>query len=214
MPRLRRTRHPARRPSLAAPARRSNPCAPTRKGTGRTSRTLLLCRYTAHPGLGVTPSSQYHTSKMQVLVRYWLSNPPVPYGGHRRDDAAWLDHSVHPATRIGLRNAVLAAEDRLAALRQLHPGEAHGCVIFLAEDEESQVLSIHEADILSEMVEHGEFTWETLRTLVATQHRSTPAPGDGAPPQQDDAEKPADTRLSAYAGESPGAGLHRLDVDV
>lgn len=155
---------------------------------------------------------------MQIVVRYWLAKPPIPYDGHKWDDPAWIDHSTHPATRIGLHNAILAAEDRQAALRQLHPRTAHGSVIFLVQDDESQILSIHEADLLLELFEHGEFSWETMRALLETQRtgKVTIRELDHDPATRGEAHprNPIAPRLTAYSKESGDEGFHQLDIDI
>lgn len=156
---------------------------------------------------------------MHIAVRYWLSTPPIPYDGHKWDDPAWIDHTTHSATRLGLHNAILAAEDRFATLRLLHPETPHGCLIFLVQDDRLHILSVHEADMLLEMLEHGEFSWETIKTLLETRSEGeVPARASGRDQAMSDADAarpgPADARLAQYGGERPDDEVHHLDIDV
>ncbi|HUX65442.1 hypothetical protein [Sulfuricella sp.] len=48
---------------------------------------------------------------MKFVVRYWSSQLP----DYRKPDGEphWLDYSLHPATKLGLHNALLTLQDRL-----------------------------------------------------------------------------------------------------
>lgn len=157
---------------------------------------------------------------MHIAVRYWLSMPPIPYDGHKWDDPAWIDHSTHAASRLGLHNAILAAEDRFATLRILHPETPHGCVIFVVQEDKLHILSVHEADMLLDMLEHGEFSWETIRALLENR-TETEAPTasendhDQAMPEVGPGPRqPADLRLAQYSGEERNDEVHHLNIDA
>lgn len=155
---------------------------------------------------------------MHITVRYWLATPPIPYDGHKWDDPAWIDHSTHAASRLGLHNAILAAEDRFATLRLLHPETPHGCVIFVVQEDKLHILSVHEADMLLDMLEHGEFSWETIKALLENRPEAETPTDLGSHRDQVMAEddsgrrKPADVRLAQYSGEADE--VHHLNIDA
>lgn len=142
---------------------------------------------------------------MEFAVRYWIAKAPVPYDGHRWDDEAWITHSLHPPTRLGLHNAILSAEDRLAVLHRLDETTPHGCDIFLVEGENAIILSVHEADELLVMVEHGEFSMDSFRRLLSTQNM---------PDEAEQASPPPPHHGGPHWVEPETPAIHRLDVDA
>lgn len=143
---------------------------------------------------------------MQFAVRYWIAKAPIPFDEHRWDDSAWITHSLHPPTRLGLHNAILSAEDRLAVLRGHEDQMPHGCDIFLVEGENTIILSVHEADELLGMVEHGEFSVESFRRLLLTQAPREEG-GEAVPSAPPPLHAP-------HWAEAEMATVHRLDVDA
>ena len=166
---------------------------------------------------------------MEFIVRYWITTAPVPFDGHKWDDSAWISHSAHPATRLGLRNAILSAEDRLAILHRSDEFSPHGCDIFLTEGGKTVILSVHEADELLGMLERGEFSWESLGEMLASQtgpdeasNLDNPFPGHAPPaPEPSEASPPhalpqagAYPGVATYFSEQELPTLHILEVDV
>jgi len=100
---------------------------------------------------------------MQIIVRYWISIPPLD---SQAGSEGWVDHSSHPPSRLGLHNALLAAEDRLAILRNRYDEEPHGCNIFIESPGRRVMLSVQEANELLAMLEDGGVAWETLAALM------------------------------------------------
>lgn len=172
---------------------------------------------------------QKHAIAMEFIVRYWVATAPVPFDGHKWDDSAWISHSTHPATRLGLRNAILSAEDRLAILYRQDEMTPHGCDIFLMEGEKIVIFSVHEADELLGMLERGEFSWESLEEMLASQvgpdeasNQNNPFPEYVPSTRKSDGVMASDvltqsSRHPGVAGYFSGNEVpvvHQLDVDV
>ena len=141
---------------------------------------------------------------MEFIVRYWVAIAPVPCDGHKWDDSAWISHSAHPATRLGLHNAILSAEDRLAILHRSEEVTPHGCDIFLTEGGKTVILSVHEADELLGMLERGEFCWEGLSEMLGTQTGREEASNRDSPPPG----------VATYISEQELPAIHILEVDI
>lgn len=154
---------------------------------------------------------------MEFIVRYWVATAPVPFDGHKWDDSAWISHSAHPATRLGLRNAILSAEDRLAILRRMDEITPHGCGIFLTEAGKTVILSVHEAAELLGMLERGEFSCESLGEMLAfrseLEEASPREPGRETAPNAL-AQAEAHPGAAAYFSEQELPANHLLEVDV
>ena len=116
---------------------------------------------------------------MNFTVRYWSSLLPKDYR-ERRGTPRWLDYSVHPASKLGLHNAMLAVHDRSEIL------QAHGCqfecAVFVVDGESVEKLSPEAADGLFAALPRGEVKWLEIREFLLP-----------APPEQPPAVKAADT---------------------
>ncbi len=150
---------------------------------------------------------------MEFIVRYWVTTAPVPCDGHKWDDSAWISHSTHPATRLGLRNAILSAEDRLAILHRTDETSPHGCDIFLTEAGKTVIFSVHEADELLGMLERGECSWESLGEMLAS--RTGPDEASPREPGRETAlQAEAHPGAAVYFSEQELPAVHLLEVDV
>lgn len=141
---------------------------------------------------------------MQFTVKYWTGKPPVPPAGAAPRTAGWDEHSTHPATRLGLHNAILAAEDRLSILRARCGELPHGCAIFIVGAERSVAVSVAEAEALLAGIGDAEPAWETL--VARLEEKRAKAPGT---PRQ---AAPNSPPMAAY-GEA-AEEFHRIDFDA
>jgi hypothetical protein len=112
----------------------------------------------------VTPENQPASFvPMKFIVRYWSSLLPRDYR-ERRGEHRWLDYSVHPASKLGLHNAMLAVHDRSEIL------QAHGCqfecAVFVVEEEHVDRLSPEKADILFSSLPRGDVKWLDIREFL------------------------------------------------
>ena len=148
---------------------------------------------------------------MQFIVRYWINQPPVHFDGGRPDGAEWIDHSSHPAGRLGLHNAILSAEDRLSVLRHRHGAAPHGCDIFIESAERQVVLSVAEAEELLELLQGGSLSWEAFEALLAAHPSATgkDSGGNSVPTVSGD-----HVREVAEYGSGAAEGRHRIDFDA
>jgi hypothetical protein len=135
---------------------------------------------------------------VQFVVKYWLGKPPMPQA------AGWEEHSSHPATRLGLHNAILAAEDRLSILRARCGEVPHGCAIFIVGAERAIAASVAEAEALLAAIGDTDPAWETLAARLEEQR----AKAAGAPRQA----APNATPMAAYG--ATAEELHRIDFDA
>lgn len=118
---------------------------------------------------------------MKFTVRYWSSLLPAEYR-ERRGELRWLDYSTHPASKLGLHNAMLAVHDRSEIL------QAHGCqfecAVFVVEDERIERLSPEAANALFSSLPRGEVKWLEIRDFLlpsAPAQPSMAATGEQAP---------------------------------
>lgn len=118
---------------------------------------------------------------MNFTVRYWSSLLPHDYR-ERRGAPRWLDYSVHPASKLGLHNAMLAVHDR-SEIMQAH-GCQFECAVFVVDGERVERLSAEAANVLFAALPRGEVKWLEIREfLLPTPPAQTPpAPAASAPP--------------------------------
>lgn len=152
---------------------------------------------------------------MKFVVRYWSSLLPDEYISARDCPVAgschyWVDYSIHPPSKLGLHNALLAVHDRNEVLA-LHGGRFE-CAVFVVEGDESERLSASAAEALFALLPRGEVKWLTIHDFLLP-HPSANPPADSA------AGKPAGAQLALFGhGHTPYDDLdekpHSLDVDV
>ena len=95
------------------------------------------------------------TDPMRFVVRYWSSL--LPAAGIGPDTPHWIDYSVHPATRLGLHNALLVVHDRLDILGA-HGGKFE-CAVFVVDGERCERLLPEVAEALFPHLAPGEVKW-------------------------------------------------------
>jgi hypothetical protein len=146
---------------------------------------------------------------LKFAVRYWSSL--LPEGFTPPDTGpAWVDYSLHPASKLGLHNALLAVHDRREILEA--DGGYYDCAVFLVGDGRNEQLSPEMAEKLFAALPHGRIKWlevhhaDSAAGPATTVHASIDAEGGGAQlplfqhlhtPYDDQEEKP-----------------HRFDLDV
>lgn len=99
---------------------------------------------------------------MQFAVRYWSSKLPDHY--KPSSEPHWLDYSLHPATKLGLHNALLTLHDRLQILEQ--HGGIYECAVFVLEFGEDRKLEQEDAERLFSQLPHGEVKWLDLQHFL------------------------------------------------
>ena len=104
---------------------------------------------------------------MKFIVRYWSSRLPDAY---RKEDGAprWVDYSLHPASKLGLHNALLAVHDRLDILHA-HGGQ-YGCAVFVQKDDRTEMLSEETATTLFMALPRGEVKWLDIQDCLLPAH--------------------------------------------
>lgn len=123
---------------------------------------------------------------MEFIVRYWSSLlPEAPADRDRPPDAEphWNDYSIHPASKLGLHNALLAVHDRLEILAA--HGGSYDCAVFVAENGGSERLAPETADRLFAALPRGEGKWlDILHCLLPEppRHAARPVPAPRATP--------------------------------
>jgi len=104
---------------------------------------------------------------MKFIVRYWSSLLPDDF---RESDGSprWVDYSVHPASKLGLHNALLAVHDRIEILAA-HGGQ-FGCDVFVADGELTEMLSQEVAYSLFSTLPRGEVKWLDIHDFLLPEH--------------------------------------------
>jgi len=100
---------------------------------------------------------------MEFVVRYWSSLLSRDFVD-RRSEPRWVDYSIHPGSKIGLHNALLAMHDRCEIM------QAHGCrfecAVFVVEDERCERLSDEAAARIFASLPRGDVKWLDIRDFV------------------------------------------------
>lgn len=121
---------------------------------------------------------------MQFVVRYWSSLLPRDFVD-RRNAPRWVDYSIHPGSKIGLHNALLAMHDRCEIMH------AHGCrfecAVFVVEGERCERLSDEAAARIFASLPRGDVKWLDIKDFVLP----TPV-GEIAPEEAVALESPAE----------------------
>ncbi|MBI2308979.1 MAG: hypothetical protein HYU78_16955 [Rhodocyclales bacterium] len=144
---------------------------------------------------------------LKFAVRYWSSLLP---GGYCAPDTAphWVDHSLHPASKLGLHNALLVRHDRLEILAA--DGGYYDCAVFAVGDGEGEMLSPAMAEKLFAALPHGDIRWLALGHCGAAV--ATGLAGGREPP-------PPTSQLSLFPHvhtpyDDLDVPLHRFDLDA
>ena len=100
---------------------------------------------------------------MKFIVRYWSSRLPDAF---RQEDGSprWVDYSLHPASKLGLHNAMLAVHDRLEILHA-HGGQ-FDCAVFVVEGASAEELSPERASALFLALPQGEAKWLDIHDFL------------------------------------------------
>ena len=119
---------------------------------------------------------------MKFAVRYWSSLLPdyrLPNG-----EPHWVDYSLHPATKLGLHNALLSLHDRREVLER--HGGIYECAVYIQENGREKMLDQKAAERLFVSLPHGEVKWLDIRNFLLSPRPGTKAPDreKGAPTQQ------------------------------
>ncbi len=146
------------------------------------------------------------TSSMKFIVRYWSSLLP---GDFRAADTSprWVDYSVHPASKLGLHNALLAVHDRLEILRA-HGGQFE-CAVFVADGAQVERLAQEEANALFSRLPRGEVKWLDIHDFLLPEGDASVAAKAGS----DAAQLPLFAHVHTRYDELE-IKPHSLDVDV
>lgn len=111
------------------------------------------------------------TTSMKFFVRYWSSLLPDDFR-HVDGSPRWVDYSIHPASKLGLHNALLAVHDRMEILR------AHGgrfeCDVFVDDGEHSERLSQASANALFSKLPRGEVKWLDIKAFLLPEQSDDP----------------------------------------
>ncbi len=104
---------------------------------------------------------------MKFIVRHWFSLFPDDC---RKMDGLprWVDYSVHPPSKLGLHNALLAVHDRVEIL-QAHGGRS-GCEVVVVEGEQAEKLSQEDANALFSRLPRGEVKWLDIHDFILPAH--------------------------------------------
>ena len=99
---------------------------------------------------------------MKFAVRYWSSMLPdfrLPNGEPR-----WVDYSLHPASKLGLHNALLTLQDRREVLDRY--GGLYECAVYIQEGGREEMLDQKTAERLFVSLPHGEVKWLDIRKFL------------------------------------------------
>lgn len=150
---------------------------------------------------------------VNFTVRYWSSLLPEEF--HARDGGHyWVDYSVHPGSKLGLHNAMLAVHDRCEILEQ-HGGHFE-CAVFVSEGEHLEKLSPPVADSLFATLPYGEVKWLDIHACMlppppAATSAQAASPGPERPAEQLPLFAHVHTH-TAYDDLDPTP--HAIDVDI
>jgi hypothetical protein len=148
---------------------------------------------------------------MKFIVRYWSSLLPAEYR-ERRGERRWLDYSAHPASKLGLHNAMLAVHDRSEILA------AHGCqfecAVFVIEEKSVERLSQETANALFAALPRGDVKWLNIKEFLLP-----------SPPEQRGREAISETtsggeQLPLFAhihtpyDDLDQVSVHTIDIDI
>jgi hypothetical protein len=152
---------------------------------------------------------------MKFAVRYWSSFLPK-VSGEADEHPHWIDYSLHPASKLGLHNALLAVYDRLDILKA-HGGQ-YECAIFVLENGASEQLSREMANRLFAALPRGEVQWLDIKPFLLPVKPEAPAattPPRTLPPEiPAPTEQPLPIEHTHTAYDDLDLPPHQLDIDV
>jgi len=100
---------------------------------------------------------------MKFVVRYWSSLAPNDFR-ERRNEPRWVDYSIHPGSKIGLHNAMLAVHDRCEIM--LAHGCSFECAVFVIEGDSTERLSQETANSLFASLPRGDVKWLDIKAFL------------------------------------------------
>ena len=154
---------------------------------------------------------------MKFAVRYWSTLLPK-VAGEVDEHPHWIDYSVHPASKLGLHNALLAVYDRLEILKA-HGGR-YACAVFVLENGGAEQLSQAMANSLFAALPRGEVKWLDIKQFLLPLKPETPPPPPTAMPSATPEEIPPPVKqLVLFEHTHTGYDdlyipPHLLDIDV
>lgn len=133
------------------------------------------------PMMALAPT-QSQDDSFQFAVRYRTEEIE---GG-----APWLDYSLHPASKLGLHNALLAEHDRIEILQAR--GGWFDCGVFVLRHGQAERLTQEGAERLFAALPHGNVKWidlcrcllPPLPETLLNKEPASPAVGDVQAPAQ------------------------------
>ncbi|SDG87471.1 hypothetical protein [Propionivibrio dicarboxylicus] len=132
---------------------------------------------------------------MEFVVRYWSSLLPRDFVD-RRSEPRWVDYSIHPGSKIGLHNALLAMHDRCEIM------QAHGCrfecAVFVVEGERSERLSETAAARIFASLPRGDVKWLDIKDFVLPEPVVQALPEEAATPETSTLPETLATQLSLF----------------
>lgn len=146
---------------------------------------------------------------LKFAVRYWSSLLPE---GFSAPDAgpSWVDYSLHPASKLGLHNALLTMHDRQDILAG--DGAYSDCAVFLVGDGHCEKLSPDMAEKLFSALPHGRIKWLEIGHADAPVHGTAPAPAVEMSQQLSQQLRLFPHTHTPYDDLEPPA--HHFDVDI
>jgi hypothetical protein len=109
---------------------------------------------------------------LKFAVRYWSSLLPEGFSAPD-SEPPWVDYSLHPASKLGLHNALLAMHDRQEILAG--DGAYFDCAVFLVGDEHCEKLSPEMAEKLFAALPHGKIKWLEIGHSDPSANSAAPA---------------------------------------
>lgn len=110
---------------------------------------------------------------LKFAVRYWSSLLPEGFSTPETEPP-WVDYSLHPASKLGLHNALLAMHDRQEILAG--DGGYSDCAVFLVGDGHCEKLSPDMAEKLFSALPHGRIKWLEIGHADPPGKNPAPAP--------------------------------------
>ena len=154
------------------------------------------------------------SSTVKFTVRYWSSLLPSDYRD-KDGQPIWVDYSVHPASKLGLHNALLAVHDRCEILKA-HGGQ-YECALFVSNGESTEKLPMETVDTLFFALPHGEVKWLDIHACLLLPALAVTVTVDEPAPEQSSA--PPEGQLALFphthtAYDDLDLTMHVIDIDI